>query len=89
MNSCKNLKPIFDWKLGSHWEPNANKMDTINNQHDMCMNHIPLARVGSARLGVGSAKLGVGSTELSVGFLEPNMLVSPTRNCSHWAVTFV
>ena len=35
-NSSQNLvvrgqlKPIFHWKLGSRWEPNANKIDTNN-----------------------------------------------------------
>ena len=24
------LKPIFHWKLGSHWVPNANEIDTNN-----------------------------------------------------------
>ena len=36
-------------------------------------NYIPLARIGSARLGVGSTKLGI-------GFLDTSMLVSPTQN---------
>ena len=44
-------------------------------------NYIPLARVGSARLGVGSARLGIWSTKHGVGFLDSNMLVSPMQNC--------
>ena len=44
------------------------------------VNHIPLAHVESARLGVGSARLGVGSARLGVGFLDTNMLVSTSGN---------
>ena len=66
LSNIVEYKPIFHWKQRSRWVPNAkNKQRNVN--------HIPMAHIGFARLGVGSPKL-------SIGFLDTNMLVSPMQN---------
>ena len=41
---AKRLSPIFHWKLGSRWLPNANEIDT--NKHEMYMANARNLRLG-------------------------------------------
>ena len=90
-NWCKSiLKPMFHWKLGLRWLPNANEINTKNMK---CTCPTPAPCVGDPMppifnwlaLGVGvggnanfSARVG---SNANLVFLDTNMLISPTRDC--------
>ena len=92
----ESLRPIFHWKQGSCWVPNANKIDT-NNMKSTCPVLAPTRGVPTRPIfhyshrGLcwalegqdGLAKLHVGSVRLALGqqgVLDTNMLVLPKRN---------
>ena len=87
-NLC--LKPIFYWKLGLRWLPNANE---INTKKKKCTWPMPAPRVGDPTppifhllaLGVGVGGNANFSVHIGVmqilAFLDTNILVSPTQNC--------
>ena len=81
------LKPIFHWKWGSRWVPNANEIYTKNMKYTW---PTPAFCIGTQRnlystdwrqgLALGPTQIfGVGGLA-NFHILDTNMLVSPTQN---------
>ena len=89
-NANKNLKPIFQWKWGSRWVPNANEIYTKNMKYTcptpaFCPRQ-PIFHWLASGFGVGAYanfRFGVGglaSRNDNFHILDTNMLVFPTQN---------
>ena len=71
------LKPIFHEKLGSHWLPNANEIDT--KKYEMYMANTRNLHLGPIA-NLYSTDLRLGFTLGILAILDTNMLVQPTQN---------